>query len=183
MELALKARLNIVLSRSHEAIAEAIDELVREQRSDGGWEPLWAAGSSSVDATCYRLAHCEQLGLTDHELIRRAISFLMTRQQSDGSFEEWTELAAVAPPWAMPGDIAARIYLTAHTGFWIRYYQPSSPALPAVRDFLTSHVDAQPIAGLFAFSPPCSPRFYSPWALWHAGCIVGPTTRTILTAT
>jgi hypothetical protein len=122
-------RLNVLL---HEecSVREALDELKALQRSDGGFSPFWAPGASSIDATCYRLAQCEQLGLTSEALheasievsnqasndvpmeaeapnqsfIDDALSFIISRQSEDGSFDESPELASVAPPWAMPGD-------------------------------------------------------------------------------
>lgn len=135
-----QARLNLLMG-SHTGISEAISELEQGQRPDGGWAPFWVQDASSVDATCYRIAQCEQLGLTNHRMIREAITFLVSRQQRNGSLEEQRELVSVAPPWAGPGDLAAQIYLTANAGYWIRYYQPGAPALSSIQQFLTSHID------------------------------------------
>jgi hypothetical protein len=134
-----QARLNLLIG-SRDGIPEAVEELEKGQRADGGWAPFWAQDASSVDASCFRLAQCEQLGLTTNEMIRRAVAFLAIRQQQDGSLEEEPELASVAPRWAAPGDVAAHIYLTANAGYWIRHYQPSNPALPRIQKFLTSHI-------------------------------------------
>lgn len=102
---------------------------------------FWAQDASSVDATCFRLGQCEQLGLTTNEMIRGAVAFLAIRQQPDGSLDEQPELASAAPPWAAPGNVAAQIYRTANAGYWIRHYQPSNPALPRIQQVLTSHMD------------------------------------------
>ena len=134
-----RARLNRLMG-SCDGIPEAVEELENCQRADGGWASFWAQDASSVDATCFRLAQCEQLGLTTNAMIRGAIAFLATRQQPDGSLEEQPELASLAPPWAAPWDVAAEIYLTANAGYWIRHYQPSNPALPRIHQFLTSHM-------------------------------------------
>lgn len=135
-----QTRLNVLMG-SAEGTSEAINELARDQREDGGWAPFWAQDASSVDATCYRLAQCEQLGLTNHKMIGRAIAFLANHQHREGSLEEQQELASVAPPWALPGDLAAKIYLTANAGYWIFYYQPKALALPRIAQFLTAHID------------------------------------------
>lgn len=137
-----QARLNLLLG-SHEGISEAINELGQGQRPDGGWAPFWAEDRSSVDATCYRLAQCEQLGPTKHTMIQKAVAFLVSRQRPNGAVEEQLDLASLAPPWAVPGDLAAQIYLTANAGYWIRYDQPESPALSSIQQFLMSHVSPQ----------------------------------------
>lgn len=134
-----QARLNLLMG-SRDGIPAAVAELEKGQRPDGGWAPFWAQDASSVDATCFRLAQCEQLGLTTNAMIRGAVAFLAIRQQQDGSMEEQPDLASVAPPWAAPGDVAAQIYLTANAGYWIRHYQPSNPALARIHQFLTSHI-------------------------------------------
>lgn len=79
-------------------------------------------------------------GLTTNEMIRGTVALLAIRQQQDGSLEEQPELASVAPLWAAPVDVVAQTYLTAHTGYWIRHYQPSNLALPRIQQFLTFHI-------------------------------------------
>lgn len=136
------ARLSVL--RGHPDVPpDSLAELVRGQRADGGWTPFWAPDASSVDATCYRLAQFEQLGVRDHAAIGAALAFLIAHQEPNGSFQEEARLGTKAPPWAKPGDDAARVYLTANAGYWIQYYQPRSPRLDTVVQFLTGKLTAK----------------------------------------
>jgi len=89
------------------------------QRADGGWAPFWARDYSSLDATCYRLAQADLAWLLRFKSFRSALEFLRSRQRRDGSWEEDELVRDLAPPWAKPGDLAARLYLTANCGWWL----------------------------------------------------------------
>jgi hypothetical protein len=96
------------------------EQLERSQRGDGGWAAFWSPDYSSLDATCYQLAQVDQMGIDRRSLIViDAARFLAERQQLDGSWEEDPAEIDVAPIWARPGDVAARLYVTANCGFWV----------------------------------------------------------------
>ena len=135
-----QARLNVLLQADN-LVQEAVQELKGTQREDGSWSSFWAPDASSLDATCYRLAQTEQLEIKEAGFIDQAISFIIGRQNQDGAFEEAAELAPVAPPWAMPGDDSAKIYLTANAGYWIRYYRSSAPCVSQIQVFLVSQLN------------------------------------------
>lgn len=102
------------------------------QRDDGGWAPFWAPDYSSLDATCFRLAQAEGLCLGGwHPPYAHAITFLRSRQQADGSWEEDEAVRDLAPPWAAPGGLASRLYLTANCGWW---FAPSLSGRSATED-------------------------------------------------
>lgn len=121
---------------------EPPDPFVREaclagQRRDGGWAPFWDPEYSSLDATCFRLSQARQLGIGAHEPeIVRALAFLVERQSSRGSWEEDASEAAVAPPWASPGEPRARLYLTSNCGYWLALPGGDRPAAKRAASFL-----------------------------------------------
>lgn len=116
------------------------------QRADGGWPPFWAPDASSLDATCYRLAQAEGLHMgTCYPQIARGVAFIRARQRDDGSWEEDEALHELAPPWAKPGALAPRLYLTANCGWWLAETSLTStmvtadPAARRAGDYLERH--------------------------------------------
>jgi hypothetical protein len=91
----------------------------------GGWPAFWGGDVPSIDATCFRLGELDDLGALDRPAARRALAWLASIQQPDGMWEEDAALAAVAPPWARPGDEEARLYLTTSAAFWLVVGGPS----------------------------------------------------------
>ncbi|WAH38685.1 prenyltransferase/squalene oxidase repeat-containing protein [Alicyclobacillus dauci] len=137
-----KCRLSVLLGNRLPESDVAIHELVRLQREDGGCAPFWAADTSSVDATCYWLAQCEQLGVAGNEAcIQRALEFLSANQRSSGLIEEDDTLVNVAPPWARPGDLEAQLYLTANAGFWLCHFDHDSDRAALACHFLRTKVN------------------------------------------
>ena len=120
-----------------------INTLFNSQRDDGGWAPFWASDYSSIDATCYKLAQAEQLGLGVAETaVSDALRFLLLRQGEDGRFAEDTAVADSAPPWAKPGDLASELYLTANAGFWLAHFGFKDAAQQAA-NYLARHLNRE----------------------------------------
>lgn len=135
-----QARLKYLVAQET-PLPTVISQLLAGQRDDGGWSPFWATDYSSLDATCFRLAQSEQLGINhSHAAVTRAVKFLAVRQQSDGSWEEDTAAAAGAPRWVKPGDVAARLYLTANCSFWLAMSGEPAGATKAAA-CLQAHLD------------------------------------------
>lgn len=131
------ARLHYLLTREAPP-AEAVAALLAGQRADGGWADPWAA-ASTVDATCYRLAQADQLGLGAAEpAVARAVRFLAQRQQPDGHWQEDAALAGVVPPWATPGDERATLYLTANAGLWLAVLEGAQGGAARAAEYLLS---------------------------------------------
>ncbi len=120
---------------------EVIARLFARQQADGGWSPFWVDNYSSLDATCFRLAQAEQLGIAESEIaVRRAVNFLAQRQSYDGSWEEDEKITNSAPPWAKPGDLSAKLYLTANCGLWLALLgNPDNRAFKAAA-YLQTHL-------------------------------------------
>lgn len=113
------------------------------QRTGGGWPPFWAPDYSSLDATCYRLAQADQLGLTGEEPVGRALRFLLGRQEPDGRWEEDRSVRDVAPRWSLPGDSAAQLYLTANCGYWLAILPSDTSAVSRAGHFLAQHLSTE----------------------------------------
>ena len=72
-----RARLRYLLAAERPS-QEATTTLLADQRADGGWPPFWSPGYSSLDATCFRLAQAEQMGISGSEAAStRAARFLL----------------------------------------------------------------------------------------------------------
>lgn len=115
------ARLDDLLGEGAVLSAEQEQRFFAEQRADGGWAPFWAQDYSSLDATCFRLAQGENLIDPWNPGFGHAAHFFRTRQGPDGSWEEDELVRELAPPWAVPGELAPRLYLTANCGWWVAH--------------------------------------------------------------
>ena len=96
-----------------------IERIAAGQMAGGGWPPSGDSTVASVDATCFRLGELDDLGGLRGPAVERALTWLARGQREDGSWQEDESLAPEAPPWAMPGDPEATLYLTAVAGFWL----------------------------------------------------------------
>jgi hypothetical protein len=135
-----QARLKYLLTNEPLSAEEAA-KLLSDQRADGGWAPFWAKDYSCVDATCFRLAQAEQLGITStNAAVQRAIDFLAGRQFPDGRWEEEQQVADLTPFWARPGDLASTIYLTANCGQWLALVSPKKDQITRAANYLHAHL-------------------------------------------
>lgn len=136
-----QARLRYILFDERPS-QNVVANLFVGQRPDGGWSPFWANDYSSLDATCFRLAQAEQLGVPgDETAIIRAVRFLAQRQTPDGSWEEDESYAHSAPSWAKPGSLPARLCLTANCGLWLAVWRSPDEKAARAADYLQAYLD------------------------------------------
>jgi hypothetical protein len=112
-------------------------QLFADQQNDGGWAPFWAASYTALDATCYRLAQAEALGLVPTaQETQRACDLLIARQRSDGSWDETPPADVELPSWITPGTPETIAYLTANCGFWLTRFPNTDAAVDRAAQFL-----------------------------------------------
>lgn len=122
---------------------QVVDHFLASQRPDGGWAPPWMPDYSSPDATCYHLAQAFRMGIPPgHPALQKAAVFLVQRQYLDGSWEEDARVESAAPPWAVPGELATRLYLTANCGLWCLHMQAPRHTVEKASELLLGHLDA-----------------------------------------
>lgn len=137
-----KSRLRFILTGERPE-RKLVEGFFATQRADGSWSPFWEPGYSSLDATCYRLAQATQMGLdVSLPAFAHAVEFLVSHQQMDGHWAEDASVAASAPPWAQPGDLAATLYLTANCGYWTANSNEHKAQAARAAQFLQSHLAA-----------------------------------------
>jgi hypothetical protein len=113
-----RARLSFLRTGAQPA-QQIIDRIAEGQMASGGWPASGDGKVASVDATCFRLSELDDLGGLRGPAVDRALTWLARQQRTDGTWQEDESLAAEAPPWAMPGDPEATLYLTSVAGFWL----------------------------------------------------------------
>ena len=134
-----RARLDFLL-HDQPASAEVIGEFQVFQRLDGGFSPFWAVDYSSLDATCFRLAQAQPLGIPfDAPVITTTLRFLARRQKENGSWEEDTSITSQAPPWVKPGELPATLYLTANCASWLAASMDYAVESSRAAAFLAAH--------------------------------------------
>ncbi|MEW5868262.1 MAG: prenyltransferase/squalene oxidase repeat-containing protein [Chloroflexota bacterium] len=136
-----RARLQYLLAGERPSQV-VVAKLFAGQRPDGGWSPFWAQDYTSLDATCFRLAQADQLGIpASNEALARAAHFLAQRQSPDGSWEEDEKVASFAPAWVRPGDLSARLYLTANCGLWLALLEPTHRGAGKAASYIQTYLD------------------------------------------
>jgi hypothetical protein len=117
-----------------------LDEL---QNADGGFACGQKHGDpSALNDTLLGLWRLDDLGMLATTHGRRAIQYLLATQQADGGWDEVPPPVDYSPPpWAVPGDLRARLYLSAYAAYWLALApQPAqAAALAAALAFLQKH--------------------------------------------
>ena len=91
------------------------------QNDDGGFPCRMTRGNpSSINDTLRALNWLDELGMLASPEAKSALDYLLAVQKDDGG---WDEVPAATqygtPPWASPGQLRARMYLTAQCAYWL----------------------------------------------------------------
>jgi hypothetical protein len=118
-----------------------ISEFFSSQNQDGSWSPFWASDYSSLDATCFHLSQAYQLGISmsDPKTIK-AFAFIADHQNDDGFWEEEQYVTEKVPPWLKPGELSAKLYLTANCGYWLAITATYNSLVQRAAKFLASNL-------------------------------------------
>ena len=91
------------------------------QNADGGFPCRMTTGNpSSVNDTLRALNWLDELGMLESPEAGRAFRYLLSIQKADGAWDETPAATRYGtPPWATPGELNARLYLTAQSAYWL----------------------------------------------------------------
>ncbi|MFQ5758267.1 MAG: prenyltransferase/squalene oxidase repeat-containing protein [Candidatus Bathyarchaeia archaeon] len=133
-----KYRLNYLLGKERDD--EVPQRYLRGlQNDDGGFPYNDEKGKvSSVNFTSVNLSLMIELGLTKSDVCRKTLEYLMQVQSEDGSWDENQAINQYNPPfWNMPGDLKAKMWLTASvTNYLIQLGYRESEAVRRATLFL-----------------------------------------------
>jgi hypothetical protein len=129
-----RARLSYLRSGTTPSV-EVLEKAEFGDLPDGGWPALSSSATPSVDATCFRLSELADLGALQRPAARAALGWLARCQYPEGYWQEHESLAAVAPPWARPGDPEATVYLTVNAAYWLAVSAPPQRSYSEVPDY------------------------------------------------
>jgi hypothetical protein len=123
---------------------EVIQPFVALQNDDGGFPYAMLSGNlSTINNTLIALWWMAELGMLASPTADSAFGFLLAAQHDDGGWDEDPRSAQYdLPPWASPGQLHARLYLSAQSAYWLAQGSyKTHPAFPRALNFLLRHRD------------------------------------------
>jgi squalene cyclase len=138
-----KARIKIIASGGKPE-PETIQYFNQLQNDDGGFPfGMEKKNISSVFDTLVAFSWMDDLGMLNSPLANTAAQYLFAVQHDDGGWDERPEIKEYdPPPWSVPGDLKARLYLTVDSSFWLAVMDYKTlPGFQKALDFLLKHQD------------------------------------------
>ncbi|MEW6718629.1 MAG: prenyltransferase/squalene oxidase repeat-containing protein [Chloroflexota bacterium] len=98
-----------------------IQHLLDLQNPEGGFPyDLTPGNISSVSDTLNALWQMDELGMLNSPAADNALQYLLSVQSEDGGWDKDADIAQYdPPPWAKPGSLAPRLYLSAYAAYWL----------------------------------------------------------------
>jgi len=121
---------------------DVIQPFVELQNADGGFPFRLVQGNpSALNNTLIALCWMDEMGMLGSPMANRAFRHVLAAQRDDGGWDEDASIAQYGPPpWASPGDLRARLYLSSQSAFWlIAGGYGSHPGFQRALDFLLKH--------------------------------------------
>jgi hypothetical protein len=138
-----KARLRRLLS-GVDLDSALVRSFLGPQNEDGGFPCRRVEGNPScIHSTLNALWRLDELEMLGTPPAEDALSYLLEVQRDDGGWDEDESVIEYGvPPWAVPGDLRARLYLSALSTYWlVAGGCAEDPALERAFDFLLAHQD------------------------------------------
>jgi hypothetical protein len=139
-----KARMRFILYGTKPAPG-IIKPFIGLQNPDGGFPfGLVRDNPSTLNSTQVALLRLDELGMLNSINAHNAFEYLLDAQRDDGGWDEDNAIAKYdPPPWASPGELWARIYLSSQSAFWLAVggYR-DHPGFQKALDFLLKYQEA-----------------------------------------